>query len=440
MAHPALPGAGRDPVVTHAPDAPGAAEGTDPSGGDRPPRVYLHVGLPKTGTTYLQHVLWENKDRLRRHGVLLPGPTRRRHLLASLDVREDPKLARRPGDVAHPWQDLVDEVLAWGGDAEISHEFFAAASTPQVKRMVDDLEGRELHVVVTARAMTELGVSRWQEDVKNGGTLPIDGYPAREDYDPTDEWGWGSFDLGDILERWSAVVPPERIHVLVVAPGAGAPEELWLRFAEVMGLDGRDFEVPEAPVNASLGLVEVELLRRVNAKLEGFGSAVSRGRWIRGYLAEGRILPSRREKFRAGDAKRSELRRRGERAVEILRSGPYDVRGDTGALLPPEAEGLRHPDEVSDGELLDSATTAIAHLMRDVRALTRERDELAGRDLGPGPVTTTSGRPGSPGAAQDPTQASAILAEVLKGAPRRQRIRRRLSQLRDKFRPSRGDT
>ena len=374
-----------------APAVPPAPSGPAASRWDRPARVYLHVGLPKTGTTYVQHVLWENKERLREHGVLLPGPHRRRHLLASLDVREDPKLARRPGDVAHPWQDLVEEILAWDGDAEISHEFFAAASTEQVRRVAADLADRELHVVLTARAMTELGVSRWQEMVKNGGKREIDDYPGRDDYDPTDEWGWGSFDLADILERWSAVVPPERIHVLVVAPGSGAPTELWTRFAGVMGLDGADFEVPEAPVNTSLGLVEVELLRRINLKLEGFGSAMARGRWIRGYLAEGGILPSRREKFRAGDAKRSDLRRRGERAVELLRSGGYDVRGDLDALLPPEVTGLRHPDDVTDAELLDSATTAIAHLLRDVRALTRERDELLGRDLGPGPVDAGDG-------------------------------------------------
>ncbi len=397
---------------------------------ERPHRVYLHIGLPKTGTTYLQQVLWANKQRLQEHGVLLPGRTRRRHLLASLDVREDPKLARRPGDVARPWQDLVEEVLAWDGEAEISHEFFAAASTPQVRRIVEDLGERELHVVVTARAMTELGVSRWQEDVKNGGTLAIDAYPAREDYDPTDEWGWGSFDLADILERWSAVVPAERIHVLVVAPGAGAPGELWHRFAEVMGLDGGDFEVPDAPVNASLGLVEVELLRRVNAELEGFGSAMDRGRWIRGYLAEGDILPTRREKFRAGEAKRSDLRRRGERAVELLRTGGYDVRGDLQALLPPEAAGLRHPDDVTDGELLDSATTAIARLLRDVRALSQERDELLGRDLGPGPLTGTDGGPAAPGGS---ATSSVHIAGVPTGAPRAHKIRRALNLLRSRI-------
>ena len=32
-------------------------------------RVYLHVGTPKTGTSYLQHVLFHNQDRLAAKGI-----------------------------------------------------------------------------------------------------------------------------------------------------------------------------------------------------------------------------------------------------------------------------------------------------------------------------------------------------------------------------------
>ena len=344
-----------------------------------PRRAFLHVGLPKTGTTYLQHILWESKDRLRQHGVLLPGPNRRRHLLASLDVRKDPKLSRRGGDVQEPWRRLVEESLGWDGDVVISHEFFGAASTEQVRRMVDSLDGFEVHVLVTARAMTDLGVSRWQEWVKSGGALPIDDYPRKKRYDPTDEWGWGSFDLADILERWSAVVPASRIHVLPVAPGSGDPTELWRRFAAVIGLDPGDFDVPDVPVNPSLGVVEVELLRRVNPHLHDFKSAADRGVWIRGFLAEGDILLRRGEKFRAGDEKQQELLARGRRAVSLLESGGFDVRGDIGALEPRTREGLRHPREVTDREMLDSAVVAIANLTRAVRVLTEERDALRRR-------------------------------------------------------------
>ena len=336
-------------------------------------RAFLHIGLPKTGTTYLQHALWSNKDALQDAGTLLPGRHRRRHLLASLDVREDPKLARRPGDVAAPWQDLVDECRDWDGDVVISHEFFGAASSEQVARVVSTLEGFEVHVVVTARSMTDLGLSRWQEWVKSGGKLGVDEYPQKQGYDPVDEWGWGSFDLASVLERWSAVVPPAQVHVLPVDP-RGAPTDLWHRFAELVGLDGSQFPVPELPKNRSLGVVEVELLRRVNPLLTDFTSAGDRGHWIRGYLGEGEVLPTGREKFRAGEAKHRDLAERAGRALEMLRGGGYDVRGDLSLLEPSPLGDLRHPGEVRDTELLDAALVTIGNMLRDVRSLTRERD------------------------------------------------------------------
>lgn len=340
-------------------------------------KVLLHIGLPKTGTTFLQEALWANKTALRERGVLLPGQDRRRHLLASLDLREDPKLARRPGDVAHPWRDLVDEVLAWDGPtAVISHEFFAAASQAQVRRAVESFPEIELHVIVTARDMVGLGLSRWQEWVKNGGRAGVDAYPGTDDYDPTDEWGWGSFDLADILDRWGSVIVHERIHVLPMVTGARA-EDLWERFLEVLGLEADGLPAPEEARNRSLGLVEVELLRRVNARLKGFTSAGDRGHWIRGYLGQGHVIPRSKEKFRPADTTMQNLRDRAERAVEMLRDGGYDVRGDVASLVGnPLGPDLRQPDDVTDAELVDAAAQTIAAMLEDVRSLTRERDRL----------------------------------------------------------------
>jgi hypothetical protein len=340
-------------------------------------QVYLHIGLPKTGTTFLQDALWANKSALGERGVLVPGRHHRRHLLASLDLREDPKLARRPGDVAHPWQDLVEEILAWDGQsAVVSHEFFAAASEAQVRRALESFPDMELHVIITARDMVSLGLSRWQEWVKNGGRGDIDAYPGTDDYDPTDEWGWGSFDLASILDRWGSVIPHERIHVLPMVRG-GRAEDLWKRFVDVVGVDADVLPAPEEHRNRSLGLVEVELLRRVNARLEGFTSAVDRGHWIRGYLGQGHVIPRTDERFRPRDATLQTLRNRAERSLEMLREGGYDVRGDLASLVPrTPATDLRHPGDVTEGELLDAAAQTIANMLQDVRSLTRERNRL----------------------------------------------------------------
>jgi hypothetical protein len=75
--------------LTSRDEAAGVPAGREkPGRGTRPPRVYLHIGEPKTGTTFLQHALWGNRARLAGQGVLLPGYTRRDHSRASRDLRK----------------------------------------------------------------------------------------------------------------------------------------------------------------------------------------------------------------------------------------------------------------------------------------------------------------------------------------------------------------
>ena len=353
-------------------------------------RVFLHIGLPKTGTTYLQRTLWANKEVLAEAGLLLPGRHRRRHLLASLDVRDDPKLAGRAGDVDTPWADLVAESLEWHGDVLISHEFFGPASPDQVRRAVESLEGAETHVLITAREMVGLAISRWQEYVRNGGRRPIDKYPPDKEYDPADAWGWASFDLADVLDRWGSVVPHERVHVLPMAPGAADPSELLGRFLGVMGYGEVLMSTPENRVNEGLGLVEAELLRRTTPLMEDFRSAADRGNWIRGYLAAPGVMPALGEKFRPSDQRLDELEARGRRAVAVLKEGGYDVAGDLALLEPRDVRDRRQPGEVTEAEQLDVAVQVIAALMTRVRTLTRqERAASKRQELGKARVSVS---------------------------------------------------
>jgi len=345
-------------------------------------RVYLHVGLLKTATTFLQDALWLHKADLGERGLLLPGRHRRRHLIASLDLRADPKLARRSGDVAHPWQDLVDEILAWPGPAAvISHEFFAPAAEEHIRRAVDSLHGVEVHVVITARVLTELAPSLWQEWVKNGGKRDIDSYLAPAPPDPHDEWGWSAFDLADVLHRWGAVVPHERIHVLPMRVDHGRRSEIWERFLGTLGIDGTGLVPPDEAANVSLGVVQVESLRRINSELVDFNTAGDRSHWIRSYLAHGGVMPPGRERFRPGESCWEQLVRRAREAIRLLETEGFDVRGDLAALRPPdELPDVRHPAEVTDAELLDVAVGTIAAMLADVRSR-HDANEALRREL-----------------------------------------------------------
>ncbi len=340
--------------------------------------VFFHVGLPKTGTTYLQTLMWDNREELARQGVLLPGHSVRQHLWASGVVTEDPHLDRRGPEAALAWDALVAEINAWPGTAVVSHEFFAAASAEQAARAGAALRGAEVHVVVTARDTLSLVTARWQEFVKNGSTVPIDGYPTREEARPHDEWDWGTLDLADVLRRWGSAAPRERVHVLTLPRPDEPRETLWLRFATLLGVDPASVAASGGGQNESLGVVEVELLRRVNADLEGFGSAQDRGNWIRGYLAQGKLVPRGGEKFWPSDERVAELCARGTRIAEEVAEAGYDVIGDVADLRPPvDVPRRRHPDSVTEAELLEAATGVIAAMMTDVRRLTRQNNALS---------------------------------------------------------------
>ena len=289
-------------------------------------RVYLHVGLPKTGTTFIQTVLWENRPALAEQGIVYPGVRRREHMWSSLVIRERPGLERRNPRAAGAWGRVLEQVEAAPDGALISHEFFGAASAEQAKRALADLVA--------------------------------------------------AVDLQGVLERWGASLPPEQVHV-VVLPEPGAPREtLVLRFAEVMGVDAGGFDFEEAKPNSSLGVVEAELLRRISPRLDEFTSALDRGVWIRSYLAHDVLVPRGGDAFLPSAARVAELASRADAAVEAVRAGGYDVVGDLDRLRVGSLPDLRHPEDVTESELLDAALDTIATMMGDLREIRRDNTRM----------------------------------------------------------------
>ncbi|WP_028659708.1 hypothetical protein [Nocardioides insulae] len=384
-------------------------------------RVVVHVGLPKTGTTYIQSVLWQNRDRLAEQGILFPGRSRRQHMRASMVVREHPGVDSRAKDAARAWDDLVSEIAAWPGTALVSHEFFGAATAEQAARALGRLrrpapadpeqgaepasaagpagadeagsaygdppgEEAEIDLVVTARDLLTITTSYWQEFVKHGfagqplAEFPRPGGPA------FDEWGPAVLDLESVLRAWSGGLPPERVHVLVV-PGQDAPRTSLLdSFAAILGFDTRGVDTQRAKENTSLGLIEAELIRRVAPRLDGFRAPLDRGVWIRGYLAHDQLVPRAGERFLPPPERIEELRRRSVEAVGYVRDSGFTVHGDLDRLLVPDVlPATRQGEDVTDAELLDAATDTIVGLMEDVRRYRKETKQLRRQLAAPPP-------------------------------------------------------
>lgn len=353
-------------------------------------RVFFHIGAPKTGTTYLQRIMWQNRAALASSGVLIPGDDYRDRVWATEVVREMPLVDAR---AERAWDLIVRQIRGFDGDAVLSHEFFSAASKEQAERAIAALAPAQVHVVYTARDLTRLIPALWQERLKYRFTGKFSEFePAPLSSPPKAHWSWRTIDVVDALQRWGATLPPERVHVVTV-PGPGAPRDLlWRRFAQACDFDPdiADLDLPSA--NESMGLVESELLRRVNPRIgEEIRGVIEVPTWVRDYLGL-RVLAERDgERIGLGQARHTQMRERSLTAVATLRDAGYDVVGDLDELVAPkEAPGLRQPEAVTNDELLDVALDVIAQMLSDYRQVARERRDLE-RELSGRPTVSSAG-------------------------------------------------
>lgn len=239
----------------------------------RRPVVFLHIGAMKTGTTYLQSLLESNRAALGEAGFLLPG-TPRELTLGVRDIlrltRNDPALEARASGV---WSGQVAKMRDWRGPASIySMEFLASADETEAARVIDSLQGLDVHVILTVRDALSAIPAEWQRWSRNRGTM---GWP---DYvEQLREGRSGSAtrvftktqDVVRMVRTWAPLVPAGRFHVLVVQNPSAPRELLWERFAGIVGVDPAVADTSLVRPNPSLGFGASDLLRRINPVQHG---------------------------------------------------------------------------------------------------------------------------------------------------------------------------
>ncbi len=292
-------------------------------------------------------------------GYSLPGFGPRQHLWASGVLRGEPRLERRHPDAPRAWEDLLAEVADWPATTLISHEFFCGADREQAAAAITDLHkagADEVHLVVTTRELVGLVTARWQEWIKNGATGAIDSYPPSAGFRPEDEWGWGTLDLADVLDRWGVDLPPERIHLICPPEESSPPEALWRTFAGIVGVAHVRVDTSLAETNPGLGVVQVETLRRINPHLTTFRRPVDRGCGSVGTSRRACLHSAGGEPFWPGLERVAELRERSRIGLERVASFGYDVHGSLDRLRTPDhLPPRRHPTSVTDAEVAEVA-------------------------------------------------------------------------------------
>ena len=344
--------------------------GSSPPPGGR--RVVLHVGLPKTGTTYLQALLAQHRDALLERGVLYPFVRPQAMFLGAVEVRgSHEKFGLTAADVTGTWRALCDRVREHDGPAVISHEILGGATPDEIAHALEPLAGVDLDVVVTARDLGRQAVAHWQEEVKLGDTRSYADF-EREQFradvpaGPDRPHFWHAQDFAAALGRWSTAVPAHRVHLVVVPPPGAAPDALWRRFADGCGIAEPALGVVDPagvpPANPTLGAAAIALLRRLNAGLDGALTPREHARLVKRGLAEGVLAaaggtPAPRTPTALADVLVPATR---AWIAEVASAG-HPVHGDLADLEPVLAEpGEPHPDRVDDGDLASLATAALA--------------------------------------------------------------------------------
>jgi hypothetical protein len=181
-----------------------------------------------------------------------------------------------------------------------------------------------------------------------------------------DQKFWRYQDVPAILRRWSAGLPADRVHLVVVPPSGAPRDELWLRSASVLGVDVAGLATEARRANDSLGLVEAELLRRVNERLPRAGRTPELTRRIKGtFVPEALAGAAPPEPFVRPAQHAEWVRERSAEMVATLRAAPWDVVGDLDDLLAGAPRQGRTPGDATDDELLAAARVVLDRLGHD---------------------------------------------------------------------------
>lgn len=323
-------------------------------------RVVLHVGVMKSGTTFIQRALLANQERLAQAGILFPGKRWRAQVVAARDVMTNVTADGNALAADGPWHTMVQEVRDWSGTAIISMEYLGPRSEAQIEAICSSFAGLDLQVVVTARDLARSITSMWTETVQNAGTTSWPDYllAIRLDKRSAGKSFWRQQRLTTIVERWTAAVGRDHFTLITVPPPGGPRGALWERFCEVAQIPAGLCEL-DVPRNKALDAPSALVMRALNERLVAAGlSDKDYDRFVKRGLAKNGIN-QREETGASVGLDQRWVFARARKELDRLRELDPRVVGDLTELESRKVPGV-HTRKVSTQDQLDAALDGLA--------------------------------------------------------------------------------
>ncbi|MEK8031848.1 hypothetical protein AACH06_13555 [Ideonella sp. DXS29W] len=255
--------------------------------------LILHIGLPKTGTTYLQKTFDGARAPLRESGFVYPDSGYYNHQIAWYEpIGPHLPWSAKPG-LPERWQSL-QQVLAQedGLPTLISAEALSALTPAGVSIVKARVAARRVdRIIITSRSLSLSLPSYWQQNLKQGALEDLETFA--EDALRTIEEGrapGAMYSHGRTVQVWRHVFDETPISVLPMGSNFTANLR---RFADLCALDQRQVDllcghVPSASQqNLSFSVDECSKLLRINERVAaGRFDAAARRRAMRIFFSQ----------------------------------------------------------------------------------------------------------------------------------------------------------
>jgi len=348
-------------------------------------QVVLHIGAMKSGTSFIQNVLHNNRERLSEHGISFAGERWRQQVLAVRELSERGGQGQEPIAPDGPWQHLVDGVNQWPETAIISMEFLAPRRLAKIQIIQEAFAGADLQVVLTARDLARSLPAMWTESTQNRGVRTwdefLDAVRGADEGERPGKWFWKHQAIAEITSRWAGAVGRDHFTLVTVPPKGAPPGVLWERFARVAGIPEGLCDTGGVRSNPGIDAASAMVLRALNERLAEDEDFTPRDyeRFVKGVLAKQGLVKRGRDSVPLGVDERW-VRRRSMDELDKLRDLDVRVVGDLEELEAKPVPGV-HTRDVSTEQQLEAALDGLTFIVskrakaRAAAAIPEEDDE-----------------------------------------------------------------
>lgn len=226
------------------------------------PRYVLHVGLPKTGTKYLQYNFWRLREELRERGVLYPAEWLRGDAMSAHHELAEALTLAPDGRLAENFARLN---AAGSATVLLSTEGFNGLPAAALQSLRELTQGAKIEIVFYARRWSDWVPSQWQQAVKQGSLQTFPEWYA-ELLAAADEHP--GINQASLLDKFAWVFGRHNIRLVSYSNLRDRNVDLFDHFcAAILGLpSSAAIKGSGGVIHESMGVLLTELIRCLNGQ------------------------------------------------------------------------------------------------------------------------------------------------------------------------------